>query len=147
MAEQREAVEQSGERDPHLEAGQCGADAEVGSGAEGEVSTQLGRRAVQAELVGSREDVGVAVRGAVAHHHPGPGGYRRPRQLRVGDRLPVETEDRWVVAQRLLDGGLHQGSVSEDGLPAGAILQEPPDEVGDARGRRLVAPDEQLDEH
>ena len=80
--------------------GQVLADAHVRTVAEGDLPVGL---AVEAELAGRLEDVGVAVRGLIQQHQPVTLGDLLPAQQVVLAGLPDEMLDRRDPAQPLVD--------------------------------------------
>ena len=91
---------------------------------------------------GDVAELGIVVGRAEKVHHLGVG-----RDVDAVDRdgdvvRPAVAQHGRVEAQALLDGVGEQLSFGDEALPPRAILEEPPDGVGDERGRRLVARDE-----
>ena len=82
-----------------------GTGAEVSPEAECEmVASEVVEVAVEPKRVGVIEDLGVTVGRAIGRHHLGPLGDRDPVEFELPGVRPIQTEDRRIETQALLDG-------------------------------------------
>ena len=73
-------------------------------------------------------------------------GSSTPLSVDRPGRAPAPVDDGGVVAQDLLDRAGDQRRVRADGLPAAAVLEQPPEAVAEDVRRRLVAGQQQAEE-
>ena len=130
-----EALQHLVERDPALQAGQRGTQAEVDAVAEGEVATDV---AVDVEAVAVREVALVPVGRAVEQDHDAALGHRLAVVLDVTLDVAGLHRRRRLVAQQLLDGVGDERAVRHQLAALVGMAAEDLAGPADEPGRRLV---------
>src|SRR5690606_14875766 len=119
--ERGEAVQQRGEGDAHLDAGQLLAQALVDAVAGGQVAAVL---AGQVDRVGVGEAPGVAVGGVVRQDHRRAGLDRVAAELDVLQRGPHERLGHAQVPHQLLHGAVDERGLGAQRLQLGRVAQQ-----------------------
>ena len=139
--EVRPPLGEGAEEQAQLEAGQVGADAEVGALPEGEVRVGVAAD-VEAERVVEHGLVAVGRR--VGEHHPVARLHRLLADVVVGEDAPEHVVERRHPADDLLDQAGHEGGVGGGRLPLVGVLGEDRQAAGDdGAGGLGAAGDEQ----